>query len=454
MKKPLLFLALLAVVFYSCQKELSVETSKVPSVGSLQSDISGDCLPKNVNGIYEAGKVINGTTNFIEVQVNVTTTGAYTIFTDTINNVSFRAVGIFTQTGLNTVKLKGSGTPQNAGLNVYLVQYDSSECAVAVETLPAGGANPAVMTLAGAPNACMVSNTAGNYVAGVALDISNTVTIGVNVTTLGTYNITTTVSNGITFSGTGVVQAGATTITLTGAGIPATTGPTNVIVTVGSSTCSFTVTVTGTTPVTNPDYFPLTPNSWWSYDDPDKAWSLGDSLTVLNINPIIILGNSYRVFQRQDETTPFDSNFYRKNGNDYLEINRGDWYTNVTFDDPFPASAIGEILFLKQTLATNDSWESAVFSGTSNGIPLKIKYVFTCTNSNATAMINGKAYSNVYKISWKPRILVNNSPAGYIDEFYTYETWYAKGVGMIYLKQNDLVVADSYEMNLRNYKVF
>lgn len=455
MKKPLLFLALLAAVLYSCQKEVSVETSKVPSVGSLQSDVSGDCLPKNVNGIYEAGKAVNGTNNYIEVQVNVTTTGAYTIYTDTINNVYFRAVGIFTQTGLNTVKLKGNGTPQNAGVNVYLVHYDASECAVSVETLPAGGANPAVMTLAGAPNACMVSNTAGNYVVGVALDITNTVTIGVNVTTLGTYTISTPVSNGIIFSGQGVVQAGAQTITLTGSGTPAAAGPTNVIVTVGSSTCSFTVTVTGTTPVTNTDYFPLTPNSWWSYDDPAGVWVGGDSLTRLNIGSGTYPGNGqvYRIFQNQDETTPQDSSYYRKSGNDYFELTAADFYLGAL---EFTTGIDADINFLKQNLTANQTWESPVYSGTelNTGFPLSVKYVFRCTDANATVTVNGKSYSNVYKVAWKPQIKLGPSPS-YTDEAVAMESWYAKGVGLVYWKfldpQGGTTLA---ELSMKNYKVF
>jgi hypothetical protein len=455
MKKPLLFLVLLAVVFNSCQKELSVETSKIPSVGSLQSDVSGDCLPKNVVGIYEAGKVINGTNNYIEVQVSVTSTGAYTIFTDTINNVYFRAVGIFTQTGLNTIKLKGNGTPQSAGVNIYLVQYDTTECSVAVETLPAGGANPAVMTLAGSPNACMVSNTAGNYVAGVPLDITNTVTIGVNVTTMGTYNISTPVSNGIIFSGNAVVQAGATTITLTGSGTPAAAGSTNVVVTIGASTCTFTVTVTGTTPVTNTDYFPLTANSWWSYDDPDGLFVLGDSLTRVNAGALTYNGNSqsYRVFQNQNETTTQDSSYYRKAGNDYFELTPADWYCGAV---QFTTTIVADLNFLKQNLTTGATWESPVYSGTEQTLnaPLKLKYVYNCTDANATVTVNGKSYSNVYKVSWKPQIMVSPSTT-YTNEAIVMETWYAKGIGIVYWKVTDIPGTTSYfELSLRNFKVF
>lgn len=455
MNKTLLFLVLLTAVFFisSCQKELSIETGSVPSAGTLQSDVSGDCLPKTVNGIYEAGKALNGTTNYIEVQVNVATTGAYTVFTDTINGVWFRAVGVFTATGVNTIKLKGNGTPVNAGVNVYVVQYNETECSVAVTTLPAGGANPAVLTLEGAPTACMVSNTAGTYVVGVPLDISNSVTIGVNVITMGTYTISTSVSNGLIFSGTGVVAAGAQTITLTGSGTPVAAGPTNVVVIVGTSVCTFTITVTGTVPVTNSDYFPLTQNSWWSYDDPDGLWVGGDSLTRLNVAlGTYSNGQTYWIFQNQDETTPQDSSFYKRNGNDYLELTISDFYTGLV---QFTVPQVVEINFLKQTLTTGQTWETVEYSGTelNSGFPLKLKYVFTCTNSNATATLNGKSYTNVYKITWKPQIKLNNAPA-YGDELVSFETWYAKGVGLIYWKSTDLSGTDpAAELTIRNYTV-
>jgi hypothetical protein len=458
MKKPVLSLVLLAAVLFinSCQKELSVETGSVPSVGMLQSDVSGDCLPKTVKGIYEAGKVLNGTDHYIEVQVNVTTTGGYTVFTDTINGVWFRAVGVFTATGLSTIKLKGNGTPVNAGVNIYVVQYSGTECSVAITTVSAGGANPAVLTLEGAPTACMVSNTAGTYVVGVPLDISNSVTIGVNVVTMGTYNISTPVSNGLIFSGMGVVAAGAQTITLNGTGIPAAAGPTNVVVIVGTSVCTFTITVTGTAPVANTDYFPLTAASWWSYDDPGAVWggTPGDSLTRQNVasGTYIPNGQTYWEFQNRDQTKELDLSYYRKSNNDYIELTYADFYTGEFY---FTDDQEKDIVFLKQNLATNQSWETEVYTGTELNLnqPLQIKYVFTCADANATATINGKSYTNVYKINWKPQVKVNNAP-NWSDEAITYETWYAKGVGLIYWKFNSLKVPGVFfELNLRNYRV-
>ena len=89
-KLPVFFLLAVIVILNACQKEKSFESGTTPSEGLLQSDISGDCLPKNVVGTYEQGTALNGTTNYIEVTVDVTTIGSYTIYTDTVNGVFFQ----------------------------------------------------------------------------------------------------------------------------------------------------------------------------------------------------------------------------------------------------------------------------------------------------------------------------------------------------------------------------
>jgi hypothetical protein len=248
MKKQQLLLYLLSfvLIFSSCQKELSLESSKVQAQGTLRKDGLGDCLPKTVAGTYEEAVELQGNENYIEVEVNVLEAGSYTILTDTVNGIFFRASGLFTNTGLQTVRLPGSGTPVASGISNFVVQFDSTSCVIAVTILPAGGGVPAEITLDGDPNTCIDFTVAGAYITGTALNSSNTVTLKVNVVTIGTYNISTTLSNGITFSASGTVgTTGSQTIVLTGSGTPLITGPTNIPVTLGSSSCSFTIDVVG-----------------------------------------------------------------------------------------------------------------------------------------------------------------------------------------------------------------
>ena len=86
MKKPFFYLFLFSsILLITCQKEVSHETGGIPSEGSLLDDGSGDCLPKTVNGSYVAGTALSATANTIQVAVNVTKTGSYTILSDTVN---------------------------------------------------------------------------------------------------------------------------------------------------------------------------------------------------------------------------------------------------------------------------------------------------------------------------------------------------------------------------------
>ena len=160
------------------------------------------------------------------------------------------------------------------------------------------------------------------------------------------------------------------------------------------------------------------------------------------------MGNTYRIFQNQDNATAVDSSFFRKNGNDYLEINAADFYSSVTFDALVPA----EINFLKEGLTANQTWTTSEFVGTVGGTAAKIQYTFTCTAANSTATINGNSFNSVYKISWKPQI--NIGGAGYQDDpSYSFESWYAKGVGLIYFKFTQTSVG-SADVNIRHWLVY
>jgi hypothetical protein len=243
MKKHFLYLLTLGLLLIiGCQKEVSFEAGKNLSHGSLQSNGTGDCLPKTVSGAYVANTALAPATNTITVDVDVTKAGSYTVASDTVNGYYFRATGTFATPGINTIILKGSGTPLSAGTNNFVISYDSSICDIAVTVLPAGAGGPATFTLA-AGNCSAVIN--GAYSMGTALNaLTNTVIISVNVTAIGTYNISTTPTNGMTFSASGTFAAtGTQTVTLAGSGTPTANGNTTIPVTAGSSSCSFVIPV-------------------------------------------------------------------------------------------------------------------------------------------------------------------------------------------------------------------
>lgn len=242
MKKHAFYWLALGLLFMvGCQKELSFELGNTPSKGSLTSDITGDCLPKTVNGTYGAGIPLVPTTNTITVQVNVGRTGTYTVSTDTINGYFFRTTGTFTTLGANNVTLRGNGTPFAAGIDNFVVRYDTTICDIQVTVT-----SPGVGTLAGAPNACAPITVNGSYSPGIALTASNNAVVQVNVTTAGLFNITTDTVAGIWFAFSGALPLGAQNVTLQAQGsIPAATltGDKLFKVKLGASQCTFTVNV-------------------------------------------------------------------------------------------------------------------------------------------------------------------------------------------------------------------
>jgi hypothetical protein len=100
----------------------------------------------------------------------------------------------------------------------------------------------AVFTFVGAGSSCSGATVNGNYFAGTVLDASNTVQLQVDVTTPGTYTLSTS-SNGIKFSASGTFAGtGIQFITLTGSGTAVTEGTVS-LHTPGSPNCTFTVIV-------------------------------------------------------------------------------------------------------------------------------------------------------------------------------------------------------------------
>ena len=270
----------LSALFISCQKEVSFEIGQI-SKGSLQS-ASGDCLPKTIGGTYKAAQVLSDS-NYIDVSINVSQTGIYTVVSDTVNGYSFKGSGSFSTTGVNSVRLKGSGTPLAAGNNIFAIRYDTSLCYVPITVLAGGGSGgTAVYTLQGSGGACMNFALAGTYTQATALTAANKVTIQVNVTTIGTWNITTSTTTGFTFSGSGsFTTTGVQTIVLNGTGTPTTVGSQTFTVNAGGGSCTFPVTVVANT--TPPATFTLQGNPGaCMVATPAGTFTQGVALTAAN----------------------------------------------------------------------------------------------------------------------------------------------------------------------------
>ncbi len=458
MKKHLFVATLLtiSVLFNACKKEKSFEGSNTPSTGSLKSDVTGDCLPKTVAGAYEKGVELDGTENYIEIQVDVSQGGAYLITSDTLNGISFKATGVFTNTGLQTIKLKGSGTPFVDGIANFTIFYDTTSCTVAVTTLPPGSAGPAEFILIATTGACSNTSIAGDYVINTPLTATNTATLLVNVLTIGTYDFSTIASNGMTFTGIGTFGVtGEQTLVLTGTGTPLIAGPSSIPVSLTNpvSACSFIINVLST-PQTG-DYFPRTANSNWSYELNDV---FTDSLLRLasNAAPKSFGANAYNIFmQTEDAPAGFDSSgYYRKSGSDYYEIlNLSDYFE---FDVP----RYVENIFLKDNVTAGSTWTSAIYTGTVTGIPVPISYrlKYKITQKDVTVVVKSISYPNTIEVEERAELLDPTTnvwtDASTLGVPY-FLTQYAKNVGMIRLQSiTSSASPDNFRLELRRYTVF
>lgn len=443
--KPLFWFFLLTAFVWACQKEVSFETGNpgTPSDGSLQG-AGGNCLGITVGGTYKKDTNLNST-HFVDVTVNVNVPGAYTIHTDTVNGMSFKATGTFAAPGTETVRLAGTGKPLAEGTHTFTAKYDSTSCTFTITTIPpAGGGGTSAFTVA-------CGGAADSLTIGAAPTATDTVHINVNVTTAGTWTLTSTSAQGVTYSGSGTFAGtGAQTVTLTATGTPTgAAGIVNLTVTSGASNCSFPVTLQAAAPPPNGDIFPLTANSWWSYDDPAGFIALGDSAKIVNVGTQTFGGNVYRIFERRDEDTPWDTVYFRKDGaGNYHEWTWADYYTGVL---AFDTEIMGDILFAKENMTQGQTWTSQEFNGQVGGVPVKIQYFDTCYAANVAETVNGKAFTGVYKVKWRPKF---NAGAGYMDEFVGFETWFAKGIGMIRFDAIDLSNGTPVvQLLIRNWQV-
>lgn len=150
-RNALVIFVLLCTTFfmYSCSKELSYEESayQFSAEGSLWDSLD-NCLPDSVYGTFYTGVQPGSDTAYVEIQVNVSVAGSYSISTDLQNGFMFADSGFFATTGINTVQLKPIGTPILLKPTVFTVSFDSTTCFFSVNVQDStgtglGGGEPA-----------------------------------------------------------------------------------------------------------------------------------------------------------------------------------------------------------------------------------------------------------------------------------------------------------------------
>jgi hypothetical protein len=201
----------------------------------------GSCINPDVKGAYYAGIAANSA-NTVTLRVNVTRAGTYAIQTNLANGLVFDGSGVFVGTGLQTVTLTASGTPFRVESTAFIPNTGTASCNFFADILPLPP--PAVFTLGGAPGNCAPVTVNGFYIVSKPLDAANTVLIKADVTTPGSYTVTTNTANGFSFAASGVFSAtGTQNIILRGTGTPQALTTAAFTPRYGASLCNFTVTV-------------------------------------------------------------------------------------------------------------------------------------------------------------------------------------------------------------------
>ncbi len=82
------------------------------------------CGTATVNGVYKVGTALTAS-NTINLPVNVSALGSYTITTNTVDGISFSGSGTFTSTGNQNITLSGTGTPTSTSVKTITITSDS-----------------------------------------------------------------------------------------------------------------------------------------------------------------------------------------------------------------------------------------------------------------------------------------------------------------------------------------
>jgi hypothetical protein len=231
-------LILTAFLLTNCKKEYSYEGGTAEF--SLLS-VNGSCVDPILSGDYIIGSVLSPS-NTVQLQVDVSTAGAFTLQTNSRSGFLFSKTGSFSDTGVQTVTLTATGKPDSTGNFIFIPEL-SSTCAFNV-SVTGQQAPDAGYTIVGAPNACSNVQVSGTYQKDILLTGSNTVMVNANVISPGNYIIQTDTQDGIHFYASGYFdKPGNQTVVLTGSGIPSLPGDLQFNLAGNGSDCTFPLTV-------------------------------------------------------------------------------------------------------------------------------------------------------------------------------------------------------------------
>lgn len=172
-------------------------------------------------------------TNYIVCQVDVIKTGTYVIYSDTLDGIYFHDNGSFTTVGFKEIIVRAFGRKSDSSGQIFLLRLNSSKCSFAIPP-----PSKAVYSFSN----CESTKVFGNYKAGQSLTTNDSVSMQVNVTAPGQYQMLTNKINGISFTASGnFAKTGLQFVHLKGIGTPAARGNFDFLVAAGNTNCGFVI---------------------------------------------------------------------------------------------------------------------------------------------------------------------------------------------------------------------
>ena len=104
--------------FYSDGSWKDIWMGDTPPYATFSIGTGGSCANTSVSGNYWPGSILDSS-HQVSIEVNVTTTGSWSILTNTVNGYSFSGSGVFNTTGTTHVILTGSGSPVGAQTDYF-----------------------------------------------------------------------------------------------------------------------------------------------------------------------------------------------------------------------------------------------------------------------------------------------------------------------------------------------
>ena len=208
-------------VSYGCTVNVPVTSA---SAGFDVVDCTNNVV---VKGNYSIGKETIPSLNYIELKLNVTKPGPYTIETETKNGLSFRVSGSFAAAGSQTIQIPASGIPDMVGTVVF---NQFKELVSGTTLCPSVNVNVQAVVGCFAAVGSATGTQTGFWAKNVPL-------------TGAQYTVTLAASS----TGPYTLQASGSGMTLTASGTVATPGTQNITVTF---TASGNPSVSGTIPLT------------------------------------------------------------------------------------------------------------------------------------------------------------------------------------------------------------